>query len=804
MKISLQSKLLLMTIFLVVVTTVSMSLAYYALSRNDKQRESRQRIQIALKIILDGLHTRREESIRSFEEFLKGDQTLSEVLNYTRVTENPFGTMNFVSMDLTKITEKLKTFGHLLPANCLRLYGPDKRLAAVVRMVDGQATAGGYLISATDQDTYLTMDDRTKLTTMLMTKEPIPDNPLPAEIPPSYNAEFPQVIEARFFQNNKQIGIKVTAPVVYRQTETVGVLVGDILYTQAMVERYASLSNTEVNFFAGSQVSLGTLPEQAELDQETLKLLRLCDDRLNAQSDILHIMPFTLNDQHYYQGRCALREAQETVGAITVSLSQQIEKQEVRRLLMTVLAIAAIVGGLAFGLVIAISRKPVGFLQQLITAIDRIAKGDIPEEITGQHKGEFNDIKQNLNLLIKTTEDVSWLAEEISVGNMQVEVYERSENDRLMRALNVMSRSLNQVAHIAEAISTGDLTVVVQERSQGDTLMQALNSMNRKLTRVVRGVKETINTIVKSSEELSGSAKALSQGTSHQAAATEEASSSMEEMAANIRQNAENSRQTELLASQAVRYAEQTSKVVTETVIAMQQIANQISVIQDIAQQTRLLSLNATIEASRAQDYGKAFAVVAHEVRELANTTRAAAEAIEQLARSSLEVSQKAGAMLATLVPNIEKTAELVQEISAASAEQSSGAEQVNCAIQQLDKVTQANATTAEQVASAAEILANQAALLQQTIAFFTIPEHPSEQREADADLLMALQTLAAKGANEQALGALVKSMLATPATNHPVTSERKDETPPTSKPQVPESDLSSQRDDRDDEFEHY
>ena len=723
MKLSLRTKLLLMSIFLVVVTTVGISSAYYVLTRQDKQRESRQRIRIAFEIILDDVNTRREASIRSFEKFLKEEQTLNEVLNYARHVENPFGTLNFISMDLTKMTEKLRAFGSIAAVNRLLLYGTDKRLVAVVRMLDGQATVGGYLISATGQNTYLPMDDRTRLTTMLMNKEPIPDAPLPADIAPAYPGELPKAIAAGVFYDERQLGLRITAPIVYRQTEVVGVLVGEILYTQENVARYAALSNTAVNFFAGAQFRLGTLPAQAQLEPDLLNQLRPCDDVLGSQQDAIAIVPFTLLNQDYYQGRCAFRDHQDVLAAITVSLSKQFEQREIRTLWTTVLAIAVLAGGLAFGLMAAMSRKPVRLIEQLITAIARLAQGELPEPITEQHKGEFNAIKQNLNLLIATTREVSRLAEEISIGNMQVEVRERSENDLLMRALNRMIRRLNEVVSVTEAIAAGNLTVEVRERSAQDTLMQALDVMIAKLRQIVTHVKTVGAYVAEGSRELQANSEKMSQGVAEQAAATEEVSSSMEQMAANIHQNADNAKQTEQIAQQAAQYAEESGRVVAEMVVVMRRIVEKIRIIEEIAIQTRMLSLNATIEAARAQESGKAFSVVAAEVRQLSDVTKKAAEEINQLATSSLTVSTHAGEMLATLLPSIHKTAELVQEISAASQEQSSGVQQINMAIQQLDKVTQQNAASSESVAVAAQELAAQAEQLRNAMLFFRLVE---------------------------------------------------------------------------------
>ena len=278
---------------------------------------------------------------------------------------------------------------------------------------------------------------------------------------------------------------------------------------------------------------------------------------------------------------------------------------------------------------------------------------------------------------------------------------------------------------VAEAIAAGnfDQTIQIRQRDEIGTLANAFRTMQMTIRQVVMNIKETANTIVSISQELNSRSEQLSKGASQQATSMEESSSSMEEMAANIRQNAENARETEKTAVQSMAYAEETGRVVTDTVTAMQQIAEKIAIIGDIANQTRLLSLNATIEAARAQDHGKAFSVVASEVRQLSDVTKKAAEEINQLAMSSLEVSEKAGQMLSTLVPSIQKTTELIQEISAASYEQNTGAEQVNLAIQQADQITQRNVTIAEETASASEELANQARQLQHTVAFFTIAE---------------------------------------------------------------------------------
>jgi methyl-accepting chemotaxis protein len=197
----------------------------------------------------------------------------------------------------------------------------------------------------------------------------------------------------------------------------------------------------------------------------------------------------------------------------------------------------------------------------------------------------------------------------------------------------------------------------------------------------------------------------------------------MEQMTSNIKQNADNAQQTEKIAVKSSEDAKEGGKAVLETTVAMKEIAGKISIIEEIARQTNLLALNAAIEAARAGEHGKGFAVVASEVRKLAERSQTAAAEINKLSASSIEVAEKAGKMLAKIVPDIQKTAELVQEISAASNEQNSGAEQINNAMQQLNQVIQQNTSASEEMASTSEELSSQADVLKETIAFFKIQE---------------------------------------------------------------------------------
>ena len=338
--------------------------------------------------------------------------------------------------------------------------------------------------------------------------------------------------------------------------------------------------------------------------------------------------------------------------------------------------------------------------------VERISKGDMPSAITENYKGQYNIIKNNLNILIEALNGITAGAREVAQGNLMVDMRERSDNDQLMKALIAMVKQL---------------TVVVSE------------------------VKSAADNVAAGSLEMSSGAENLSQGASEQAAAAEQASSSIEQMTANIRQNADNAQQTEKIAVKSADDAKEGGKAVAETVAAMREIAGKITIIEEIARQTNMLALNAAIEAARAGEHGKGFAVVASEVRKLAERSQQAAREISELSASSVGVAERAGTMLARIVPDIQKTAELVQEINAASKEQDSGAGQINKAIQQLDQVIQQNASAAEEMASTAEELSSQAEQLQGSVAFFKINDTGGSSRRIMARPTRTLPTAPVK-----------------------------------------------------------
>jgi methyl-accepting chemotaxis protein len=289
----------------------------------------------------------------------------------------------------------------------------------------------------------------------------------------------------------------------------------------------------------------------------------------------------------------------------------------------------------------------------------------------------------------------------------------------------LIAKPVNEALDISNRFADGDLTIKVEVNSQDETgrLLESMRNMVEKLNGIVTEVKVSASNVATGSQELSSASEQLSQGASIQAASAEELSSAIEEISSNINQNALNSSETEKIASKASNEMDEGGKAVFATVNAMKEVADKISIIEDISRQTNMLALNAAIEAARAGEYGKGFAVVASEIRKLAERSQSAAGEISQLSASSILVAERAGELLRRIVPDIKKTSELVQEISVASNEQSSGVGEINKAVQQLDRVIQQNAGASEEIASTAEELNAQAVQMNDLIAFFKIEE---------------------------------------------------------------------------------
>lgn len=315
-----------------------------------------------------------------------------------------------------------------------------------------------------------------------------------------------------------------------------------------------------------------------------------------------------------------------------------------------------------------------------------LAEGDLTQRITRDYAGVFGDVKNNANA---TSEK--------------------------------LTETIEDVARIFSGLAAGDLGQRITRDSPGtfNQVKEDANSACEKLSTIIDEVRAAADALTGAANQVSATAQSLSQAASEQAASVEETTASIDVMSASISQNSDNAKVTDGMATKASKEATDGGGAVSQTVIAMKQIAAKIGIVDDIAYQTNLLALNAAIEAARAGEHGKGFAVVAAEVRKLAERSQEAAKEIGELAGNSVTTAERAGKLLDEIVPSIQKTSELVQEIAAASAEQSESVVQIGGAMGQLSKATQQNASASEELAATSEELSGQAEQLQQSVAFF-------------------------------------------------------------------------------------
>jgi len=361
------------------------------------------------------------------------------------------------------------------------------------------------------------------------------------------------------------------------------------------------------------------------------------------------------------------------------------------------------------------------------TSIDYNFNGE--DKVLQITKDEANGIitMTSLGMVDITTDAMQLLQELILVGVVGTLI----AFGAIFLYLSRRMKFLAQATAIADRLAEGDLTAEVTAVGTDEIakLQRAMARMVEKLTEAVASVQSGADNVLTGSHQMNETAQKLSQGATEQATSVEEVSSSMEQMSANIKQNADNAMQTDKIAAKTADDAQEGGKAVSDSVTAMKEIAGKITIINEIARQTNLLALNAAIEAARAGEYGKGFAVVASEVRKLAERSQTAATEIGAQSGSSMEVAEKAGRLLQVIIPDIRKTAELVQEINASSSEQSTGAVQINQAIMQLDQVIQSNAAASEEMAATAEELAGQAEQLKNAVAFFKMREEQGPRR---------------------------------------------------------------------------
>ncbi|MDG4474563.1 methyl-accepting chemotaxis protein [Thiovibrio frasassiensis] len=431
-------------------------------------------------------------------------------------------------------------------------------------------------------------------------------------------------------------------------------------------------------------------------------------DEYKINGKLFITYPLQLTD---YQGQ--------EIGSILVMDDVQDIVDDLQKKLIANLGINLMIAAIILAALFFFIRKAFLPINGAVVTFDRIAEGDLTVDIKVDRQDEVSQMLVAMKNMVANLQKTAQMAEQIALGDLDVKVTVLSDKDVLGKSLAKMVENLKLTAANAEMIANGNLMVDVKLLSDKDALGRSLAAMIQKLRQVISDVRAAADQVASGSQELSSSSEQVSQGASEQAASVEEISASMEELASTVAQTADHARQTAAISNRTAADAVEGGKAVAETVSAMRHIAEKIELIEEIARQTNLLALNAAIEAARAGEHGKGFAVVAAEVRKLAERSQVSAQEIKGVASISVETATNAGNLINDILPQIQKTAELVHEIDAASNEQARGIDENARAIQQFDQVIQSNSAAAEEMASTSEELTAQAAQMQEAIAFF-------------------------------------------------------------------------------------
>jgi methyl-accepting chemotaxis protein len=653
---SIQGKLMLMCALLVGVTTLGMSAAYYGLTRQDARRESRQRIQIALDIIMDDVTTLQQAYRERIDQFLQGSPTLivtMEMLGMQNVYE--LSSMPFIATYLPRLDDEFKKLRSLVRANQWAIYGADRRLLTVYQRDGRQETMGVYVVSESGEDTYLPVESSSALADRLLDEQAIPDRPLPAGVAGTYTGPIPDHARAELFSQAANLGFRIIAPIPMSEDKT-GILSCDVLFTPQMVERYASLSKTEVNLFSGQQLSVGTLPAQSPLAPNALGHLIPCDDPRRAQT--LSILPKTIAGQAYYQSQCQLSNNGQPVGAITVNLSQAIEKAENQKILRAILFIAGLVMVIAFGVALLMSRATINAIHTIVQVIGAAAEGDLRSTAAVPTRDEIGMLAERVNQMIGQLRHISGQVQQAAYTVNTTADKVLSQMQRLTQRMQEQALTVDEATDSSEEINqfietvarnTADLLAVAEQVLSS---IQETRASIEEVSMSTGALAQNLQQISTSIEQVNEATRQISQNTGQLADTAQTTAAEIHHIDQSFQDVSQNAEDTQ-------RFARETMEAVTNGQASVQaslegmaelkaivanaadiieevnswgeQVSSILTMVDEITEQTSLLALNASIISAQAGEHGRGFAVVADEIKELATRTKTSTQEIGAL-----------------------------------------------------------------------------------------------------------------------------------------------------------------------------
>lgn len=757
MNMSIKKKLFIMSILLVVLTAGSITIAYYFLIRKDAHRESQERIRIAFDILLDDFQNRVNFSSDRVEDFLTGNSTISSVLRSSLENQEQLSSAYFIVSNLVRVVGELKKLGDNITATSIALYTLDKRLLALSWKEQEQDMEGVYIRSPEGTDIFVrTNDPDHPISSILSDENALVTNPLPPFTSADYAEDIPDTLMTTPFSTAQLFGIKVTAP-VYRAQQKLGVLVAEIAYTQNTVERYAALSKTEVNLYIADQFSIGTLAEQTELGPEIVEYTPACEELL-SETQTIPISSMLVQEQEFYQGRCVFHHVHANpVGTLAVSLSQQIEHEKIREVLSTVLLIATIVMGVAVGFAILFCRGTIRSIHDIVSVIGSAAEGDLRRTTTAITSDEIGMLATKLNQMIAQLRTIS--------GQVQGSTYEvKNTADLILQEIHTL------IQHIEQQSASVDMVTGSIEKITQFIIMVAENSMAllSSAEQILVSIQETrasihevststelmttnLHRISSSTDQVNQSVKQISENArtlanSAQRTETEihRIDHSLQEVSQNADQNQTLAEETRTIALNAQRSADatiqgmnelkdvtaDTAKIIHEVRGLSDQVSVILDIVDEITEQTSLLSLNASIISAQAGTHGRGFAVVAEEIKSLAIRTKSSTKEIDTLIRQFQQKAEE----------GVKRT-----EIGSSKAEE--GLQRANAVKVALDSILDSATRSSKRAANTAQVVQHTATSSQ------IIKNSMSEMTEMVAHIHAAIQ--AQEQELEQAVSAI-------------------------------------------------